>query len=1630
MAAAAAAEDGAAAHVECAAADPTHSRGSGAEDVGEAPSERNGDSSVAIVPTAVPSPLRHRDIPGVSAFVRGLLYAPRALAAVVLLTALALTALAAPHFDLSQPDGGLRIRDALTAEQADAWYAAVSDRIDALTGDARQLQQSVGAFSLTVIYRAPEGETVLTPDRIVAMRALEDELQATPGWSDYCLLNSGTGNCTKPRSLASDPALFGISGLNKQAAVDGRLLQLARGDAADDLSYFLTADVRDELLADGEDAPGVAEAPLLPITRVTFSFGLPLRDYVNTADRVEDQFLSFQTWSADLLPKLNAANSGNDAGSLAASSGLTIVWMGDGTFMTEALAIMGGDLLLAFIAIGVVVVVAWVHTGSLFLACFSILQVLLSFPTCFFLYRFLLRIKLFGALQVLSVFIILGIGADDSFLAFDALKQSALVPIVRRRFDWRLSWAFRRAFVTMLTTSMTTTFAFAATAVSTIPAIRYFGVFAGLLVLCNLALVCTFYFAVLVIHHDVTARAPTTPLWKAIIGLESATTWTGSAVDTSIEGAHDFGSSGGVDSMQDVQGLGSTLATIHVDAETATDWGGSAAGGGPSAVLSDSPTLSPIGVTEAGPPSTDLAASHIPASPAGGITPPATASEGGEANSHEDPDRTGADDGSPVSVDGSPVNMSRGSIDGSGDAAAPQASVLESVATFHVGTEVTGTARGRAPSMVQSLLTGDSPVSALRDITPAARNPRAQPVGGVTATQKLRPVERWLHGTLAPFVIRNSTYILAATVVQLVVFGSFATQLRPASETFTYWPADHRFNQYFDLRDTFAAEAATVVPLRLVWGIDSIDRTGTDETDINDVGEVVYDEEFNAADPATQEFLASVCDEADASVDELYLRPGQSRCLLRSLRDWRIARQEAFPIPPERFVEVLREFLSRYAFARRFLLQVGFEESEGTGDDSRVTWIWETWNTTARSDAPMETRDAVLQAWQSFLSEQRQSAPETAQTFWVTERWFFVWGTTQLLFLTSAFGSMGLSAVLAFAVLTVATHNWMIAGLATAAIAGIATSVMGLMSMLGWTLGSIESVCLTILIGISVDYVVHLGVALNEGGATPMIDNGADAPSEAGGGARVKTPAEQRAAKVRYSFLTIGVSVLGGAASTFGAGCLLLLATITFFTRFAAFFVSSVLFALLYAMFVFMALAAKFAPLRDQGSTLLFYRWLTSKICRSQAARGSRESRPEVHKTNDSRRGRYAFWGIVAICVGLMLFGVIASLAEPGETPADSDVGSQIDDSVFMPAASDLSSGEWHELRPGGDTQCSRGAPYAFYFRPGEHSPERLVVEFEGGGACWSEETCGVAGSTFKEDLEATRADFLAAHTSGFNAGIRDDAHPDNPVRGWSHLYVPYCTGDVHWGNNVVHYSDQLTIRHKGAVNAAAAVHWARDTLERSPTKVFVTGCSAGAYGSVLWAAHIMHQWPDADVSHMADSGIGVITDSFMRESFASWNTTGIMPYAETGLDPDAVIVEDLRLPDMFRFIGNAFPQNRMSQFTSAFDNNQAFFRKAMLLNGASDVYYEDLQAWEQEARAMLALDAGGAASFVGPGDLHCTIPARRFYDTAVRTRSLTAWLVDLIDGETAVESVDCAVDHDNSPCLVGVDTRPGAVVK
>jgi len=141
--------------------------------------------------------------------------------------------------------------------------------------------------------------------------------------------------------------------------------------------------------------------------------------------------------------------------------------------------------------------------GSWFLATIGMLEIFLSLPLAWFSFSYVFKIKYFSTLNVLCVFIVAAIGADDIFVFMDAYRQSASKGAdVLESLETRMNWVYRRSGKAMLVTSATTCSAFLCTVVSPIAGTRSFGIFAALVILFDYLLVMTLFCAAVVIYHN------------------------------------------------------------------------------------------------------------------------------------------------------------------------------------------------------------------------------------------------------------------------------------------------------------------------------------------------------------------------------------------------------------------------------------------------------------------------------------------------------------------------------------------------------------------------------------------------------------------------------------------------------------------------------------------------------------------------------------------------------------------------------------------------------------------------------------------------------------------------------------------------------------------------------------------------------------------------------------------------------------------------------------------------------------------------------------------------------------------------------------------------------------------------
>ena len=127
--------------------------------------------------------------------------------------------------------------------------------------------------------------------------------------------------------------------------------------------------------------------------RSTIRFGLPLEGYLNRVDRSKEQLEAIKPYLKGVQTKALAFHRKlkQDGG----MNGMQMFYWLEATLWDEILSILYSDLSCIVGSICCVFVILTLQTRSIFLGFMGLVQVLLAFPVCFFVYRVVLQIRKF-----------------------------------------------------------------------------------------------------------------------------------------------------------------------------------------------------------------------------------------------------------------------------------------------------------------------------------------------------------------------------------------------------------------------------------------------------------------------------------------------------------------------------------------------------------------------------------------------------------------------------------------------------------------------------------------------------------------------------------------------------------------------------------------------------------------------------------------------------------------------------------------------------------------------------------------------------------------------------------------------------------------------------------------------------------------------------------------------------------------------------------------------------------------------------------------------------------------------------------------------------------------------------------
>ncbi len=314
-------------------------------------------------------------------------------------------------------------------------------------------------------------------------------------------------------------------------------------------------------------------------------------------------------------------------------------------------------------------------------------------------------------------------------------------------------------------------------------------------------------------------------------------------------------------------------------------------------------------------------------------------------------------------------------------------------------------------------------------------------------------------------------------------------------------------------------------------------------------------------------------------------------------------------------------------------------------------------------------------------------------------------------------------------------------------------------------------------------------------------------------------------------------------------------------------------------------------------------------------------------------------------------------------------------------------------------TVCGDGSQYKIFVNYSNTSND-LALEFEPGGACWDYDSCtgngGTRGAANPHGIPDNHMD-----TYQYLNLLRRS--PDNPVAAYNMVFVPYCTGDIHTGNNTITYTGttagdagsdggdagatdagdsgaaSIVFHHAGHANTVAVVDWLKKTFATKVTvpKLLVTGCSAGGAGGFI-NYHFIRSGLGAGVqcSYLLDDSGPIFHSTGPSKQLhdkirAAWNIDPILDSLEGQLPVKAADLKaDFGVMNVA--LAQKYPKDRLSLVAYHQDLNYSLYSYQRFFPGSTE---EQIHTkWWQDMTDLMKTYDGNKNAF-GQNNLAYYLP-------------------------------------------------------
>ncbi|XP_065065551.1 protein dispatched homolog 1-like [Rhopilema esculentum] len=353
-------------------------------------------------------------------------------------------------------------------------------------------------------------------------------------------------------------------------------------------------------------------------------------------------------------------------------------------------------------------------------------------------------------------------------------------------------------------------------------------------------------------------------------------------------------------------------------------------------------------------------------------------------------------------------------------------------------------------------------------------------------------------------------------------------------------------------------------PIIFVWGVRSVDNgyfLNPDST-----GTTEWNHAFDITPPESQQYMLRFCQQVKD--ESLYdkLRNQNNWCFMEDLNKFvnkpcntvsDVCCNKTIPISPSEFKHCTKEYM-RGGQKRNLPIRVN-------SDGSVKALVFKFESTQKYLLKYLPVKDFWKQT-EDFAKREISKMPKGMNNAWVISNLYFydlqrsiADGTIKTIAV-----SIGISAI----VLLATTQNILITLFAVIAITAIISVTIGSLVMAGWRLNVLESMMMSVAIGLSIDFTLHYGVAYFS-----------------------CEDSQSRKDRVHYSLWHVGSAVAMGTLTTFLAGLVMMPSVIHAYIQVGHFLMLIMSTSWVYSTFFFLALCAVLGPQGKFGNVIHCWKW-------------------------------------------------------------------------------------------------------------------------------------------------------------------------------------------------------------------------------------------------------------------------------------------------------------------------------------------------------------------------------------------------------------------------------------------------------